>query len=324
MDNGLFGADFAISLPTTDVKKLVKKVDTTTVGDVDTEKLLKSKKLTIHERLKVIRDRVIKVLGKQIKNTVVIRTFDDFSAYIDKAIAYGSIAIDTETNNSLDPVTCQLMGPCLYVPGERQAYIPLNHVDPDTEERLSWQLTEEDCKQQFQRLIDNNVKVIMHNGKFDYEVIKCTCGIEVPPYWDTMIAARLLDENEQAGLKYQYVTKIDPTQEKYDIEKLFENVQYSLVDPELFSLYASHDAYMTYQLYVYQHNEFYSYIYEQINNIDGTLEVDPFTELEATEGYIAAKDVTNDTVLLSADGKLLKISKKVDNFNKICINYSLY
>ena len=93
--------------------------------DVDTEKILKSKKITIHERLGVIRDKVIKILGKQIQNTVVIRTLDDFSAYIDKAIAKGFIAIDTETNNSLDPVTCKLMGPCLYVSGEKQAYILL-------------------------------------------------------------------------------------------------------------------------------------------------------------------------------------------------------
>lgn len=258
MDNGLFGADFAIVLPKTDVKKLVQKVDTTTIEEVDTEKLLKSKKLTIHERLEVIRDRVIKVLGKQIKNTVVIRTLDDFSAYIDRAITHGSIAIDTETNNSLDPVTCKLMGPCLYVPGEKQAYIPINHVNPDTGERLSWQLTEADCKKQFQRLLDNNTDIIMHNGKFDYEVIKTTCGIELPPVWDTMIAARLLNENEQAGLKYQYVTKIDPTQEKYDIEKLFENVQYSLVDPEIFALYAARDAKMTFDLYEYQRPQFES------------------------------------------------------------------
>jgi hypothetical protein len=40
-----------------------------------------------------------------------------------------------------------------------------------------------------------------------------------------MVAARLLNENERAGLKQQYIEKIDPSQEKYSIDHLFENVQ---------------------------------------------------------------------------------------------------
>ena len=252
-NTSLFGAEYNIELKKTNTRELIKraapKADTI---DLDTEKVLKSKKLSIRERLGVIRDKVIKILGKQIQNTVVIRTLDDFSAYIDKAIARGVIAVDTETNNSLDPVTCQLMGPCLYVPGEKQAYIPINHINLETGLRLPNQLTEEDCRQQFQRLKDNNVFIIMHNGKFDYEVIKTTCHIELPPHWDTQVAARLLNENELAGLKAQYTTKIDPTQEKYDIEKLFENIQYALVDPEIFALYAATDSMMTYKLYEYQ------------------------------------------------------------------------
>ena len=256
MDIGLFGADFTIdvSKTKTDVKQLLKKIDTTTTETVvdNTEKVLKSKKLSIQERLELINDKVIKILGKQRHNTVVIRNLNDFSAYIDKAIQAGFIAVDTETNNSLDPVTCSLMGLCLYVPGEKQAYIPINHIDWQTEKLLPNQLTEEDCRQQLQRLKDNNIFVIMHNGKFDYEVLKTTCHIELPPNWDTQVAARLLDENELAGLKSQYTTKIDPSQTKYDIESLFENVQYAVVDPEIFALYAATDSMMTYRLYLWQ------------------------------------------------------------------------
>jgi DNA polymerase-1 len=53
------------------------------------------------------------------------------------------------------------------------------------------------------------------------------------------------------GLKYQYVSKIDPTQEKYDIESLFI-VPYKYVDPDIFALYAATDSMMTDKLYVYQ------------------------------------------------------------------------
>ena len=254
---GLFGADFEVSLTNSksSVKKLIKKleVDSTKPAEINTEKLLKSKKLSIHERLTIITEKVIKTLGKQRHNTIVIRSLNDFSNYIDKAIKVGRIAIDTETNNSLDPITCKLMGLCLYVPGEKQAYIPINHVNVDTNELLPNQLTEEDCRTQLQRLLDNNVFTIMHNGKFDYKVIKCTCGIEIAPDWDTMIAAKVLDENEfRAGLKQQYIDKIDPSQEKYDIEGLFENVPYAYVDPEIFALYAATDSMMTDALYMWQ------------------------------------------------------------------------
>jgi len=97
----------------------------------------------------------------------------------------------------------------------------------------------------------------MHNGKFDYQVIKCTCNIPLPPYWDTMIAAKILNENElRASLKEQYIDKIDSSQEKYDIEYLFEGVQYEILDPELFALYAATDSKMTYDLYDWQLKQF--------------------------------------------------------------------
>jgi DNA polymerase-1 len=255
--DGLFGAEFNldISLKKSDLKSKVKKLDSAAenLDVVDTAKVLKSKKLSIQDRLDVIKNKVIKILGKQQHHTVVIRSLNDFSNYITRAIEVGRCAVDTETNNSLDPITCKLMGLCLYVPGERQAYIPINHINPLTGELLPNQLTEEDCRRELQRLIDNQVFIVMHNGKFDYKVIKCTCGIEVVPDWDTMLAAKVLDENEfSAGLKQQYISKIDPSQKKYDIEGLFENVEYAQVAPEIFALYAATDSMMTDKLYLWQ------------------------------------------------------------------------
>ena len=253
---GLFGADFEIDVKTPkSVKKLIKKLDADTIKSAETnvEKMLKSKKLSLQDRLAIINEKVIKILGKQRHNTLVIRSLNDFSDYIDKAIAAGRIAVDTETNNSLDPITCKLMGLCLYVPGEKQAYIPINHINNDTGELLENQLTEADCRVQLQRVLDAGTFIVMHNGKFDYKVIKCTCNIEVVPDWDTMLAAKVLDENEfSAGLKQQYISKIDPSQEKYSIDHLFENVEYAQVDPNIFALYAATDSMMTDKLYLWQ------------------------------------------------------------------------
>ena len=202
--------------------------------------------------LKEIEKEVIRVLGKQQENIITITDIEVFRDYIASCISAGVIAIDTETNNSLDPLTCKLMGLCLYAPGLKAAYIPINHRDPETKIRLGVQLTEEDVNRELQKVLEAGIKIIMHNGKFDYEVLKCTCDICVEPHWDTMVATRLLNENEKYGLKEQYISKIDKTQEKYNIEKLFKDVQYADVQPEIFALYSAMDSFMTYKLYEYQ------------------------------------------------------------------------
>lgn len=270
---GLFGDEFEIRIKEPVIKDLVKKVTSRPETEKTPDKILKSKKLSLQERLQVIKINVLKILGKQKDNVIVIRDKQTFVDYISAAISTGRIAIDTETNNSLDPVTCKLMGPCFYYPGGKQAYVPLNHRNPETKERLDWQLTEQDCREQFKRIINSKIDIIMHNGKFDYEVIKCTCDIEVKPTWDTMVAARLLNENELAGLKWQYINKIDKSQEKYDIENLFENVSYADVDPEIFALYAAHDAAMTDKLYEVQKIEFDKPEYGPHMDISGKHEV---------------------------------------------------
>jgi DNA polymerase-1 len=244
-------ADFNIDLTKPKPESLAKKASAVEEGEVDAAKVLKSKKVSLEEKLAIIKLKVLEVLGKQKKNVVVIKTKEQFESYVSKAIEFGRIAIDTETNNSTDPMTCQLMGLCLYYEGGKQAYIPINHVNPETGERLDWQLTEADCREQLQRIKDAGTFVVMHNGKFDYEVIKCTCDIEIEPDWDTIIGAHTINENEKMSLKWQYIDKIDPTQEKYDIESLFI-VPYKYVEPDIFALYAATDSMMTDKLYVYQ------------------------------------------------------------------------
>lgn len=246
----LWGEEF--NLPTqTNIKSIVNKVKEPKQPKVVTvDKLLKSKKISIEDKLKIITAEVIRILGRYQEDTVVIKTKEQLKEYINAALQNGEIAIDTETNNSLDPLTCKLMGPCIYTPGQKNAYIPVNHVDPFTKERLAWQLTEADIYEQFSRL--NNIEIITHNGKFDREVLQCTTGWVMPIYWDTLIGARLLNENELAGLKVQYISKIDSSIEKYSIEHLFKGIEYAVVDPDIFALYAATDSFMTYKLKKYQ------------------------------------------------------------------------
>ena len=205
------------------------------------------------QELPRIYDEVIRVLGSQKDYIVVLKTKEELHNYITQVISAGVVAVDTETNNSTIPLSCKLVGACLYAPGLKQAYVPINHIDYKTGLRLLEQCSEQDLKVEFQRLIDNNITVVMHNAKFDYSVIKCTCNIDLEAKWDTMVAAHLLNENEKSfGLKQLYIEKINPLQEKYSLEKLFGNVPYEIVDPNIFAYYAATDSKMTYELYKYQ------------------------------------------------------------------------
>lgn len=214
-----------------------------------------SSKLPLCDKLKIIYERVYELLGKYKDFTQVIYTREELHAYIDASIKNGYIAIDTETNRSLDPLTCKLVGPCLYTEGQKQAYIPISHVDLEGN-LLPNQLTIEDIKEEFQRLVDNNVKIIYHNASFDVRVVQCTCCIELLIYWDTSIGCRILNENESAKLKDQYQIHVDPSEDTYDIESLFNGVDYEQVSPEIFALYAATDAFKTLKLFRYQLEQF--------------------------------------------------------------------
>ena len=144
--------DFNIELNKPKVEILLDKISKAEDSEVDAAKVLKSKKVSLQEKLSIIKIKVLEVLGKQRKNVIVIKTKEEFEDYVSKAIEFGRIAVDTETNNSTDPMTCQLMGLCLYYEGGKQAYIPINHVNHETGERLDWQLTEVDCREQLQRI----------------------------------------------------------------------------------------------------------------------------------------------------------------------------
>ena len=305
MQKSLWGEAFTIKKPSP--KKVIKKASTPK-PIVDTKKALNSRTIPLKDKLLIIKADVERILGVYAEQTQVITNIEDLHAYIDAAIENGEIAIDTETNNSLDALTCKLMGACIYSPGQKNAYIPVNHVDIDTLEKLPNQLTEADIKAEFSRLV--NTKIIMHNAKFDYKVIKCTCGIALNIYYDTLLGAKVLDENERASLKEQYITKIDSSIEKYDIEHLFKGVEYAVVDPALFALYAATDSFMTYKLYKWQLDQLSIPDYQQLKDLLFNVEfpaIIPIAEMELT-GIEIDQDF--------ASRLAVKYEKKIDAINE--------
>ena len=300
----LWGEEFAVEKTQIKANKILNKVNNPKKSYVR-----KKEVISIDERLSAIKESVNKILGKYADSTIVIKSKEEYDKYINDCINIGIVALDTETNNSLDPLTCTLMGLCLYAPGLSAAYIPVHHIDRNTGERLSWQLTEEQIKEGIEKL--SNTKIITHNGKFDYQVIKCTCDCEFKIYWDSQIAAKVLNENElSAKLKDQYVMKIDSNEEKYSIDHLFDKLDYAIIDPELFALYAATDSFKTYKLYEYQ--------YAQLSKLENVKLLDLLFNIEFPVIHVVAEmELTGVCIDLDYSERLKKkYEAKLDNLQK--------
>ena len=148
---GLWGDEFEIDKSTQNVLDKVNNPK-----QVKSSKKV-SNKLSLEDRLAIIKEEVYKVLGQHRDDTLVIYSRDVLHDFISKAIENGFIAIDTETNKSLDPLTCKLVGPCLYTKGQKQVYVPLCHVDKDGN-LLPSQLTTKDIKEEFDGFINCSLK----------------------------------------------------------------------------------------------------------------------------------------------------------------------
>lgn len=251
-----------------EVKEVLSKVNRVATVKKSTSNFAS---MSLDQKIKYVNSQVLKTLGRYKNFVRVIRTPQELEEYIDKAVKLDVLALDTETNNSLDPLTCKLMGLCLYLPNTRPVYVPVNHCKPGTDELLPNQVNESEASRIMHKLVENNTKIIYHNGKFDIRVIHNTLGFYLPIWWDTMLAAQLLDENEPAGLKFQFSSKLDPTIGSYSIEKLFD-IPYKWIDPEIFALYSAIDAYDTYNLQQLQQKEFNKPGMERLFNLFHNIE----------------------------------------------------
>lgn len=238
--------------------KLLPEVDRKLKDAEIIEKAKKSVKKTLKrstnilDLIEAIRQDVEENLGKFKDEYQCIYTKEEFEKYIEKANKYGKIAIDTETTG-LNPLTDKIVGLCLYFPGEKGTYVPINHLDYFSGTRIENQLNEQIVGEILKKL---TAKVIMHNAPFDIRVILHTCGVRLKCWWDTQVGATLLNENEPHGLKYLHGKYISHTDEK-TFSDLFGNVIFEDIPIEYAYLYATHDAVDTFDLYEFQ-DKFFS------------------------------------------------------------------
>lgn len=153
-------------------------------------------------------------------------------AFSESAAAPRLVALDVETERfdqkaGITPRNARMIGLALSFDGEGQTSY--------TTDREAWPLLMPEPEQ----------TVVMHNAKFDLGVLQRT-GLPLPERWqDTMIAAHLLDETGDHGLKplaKDHLGIDDPT--------TFEEAdRMRLLDPEIFHEYARNDARYTFRLW---------------------------------------------------------------------------
>ena len=175
-----------------------------------------------------------------------------FDEYIDKIIENGICALDTETGTGLEKIDAVLAGVCLYTPGMKGAYVPVGHISHMTHMPIAGQLSKAKVADGLQRLKDANVKIVYHNSKFDMHITQSTLEMNIPPYFDTLTAGWLLNENEPHSLKDLYQAYIDPTGEKAKFNDLFDGIPFTMVPLDVAYLYAGFDPIMTWEVYEFQ------------------------------------------------------------------------
>ena len=210
---------------------------------------------TVDLLIKQAKKLVAEKLGKYKDMSRCVINLEDLQTFFDSTPDGAYVALDTETTG-LDVFLDTLVGVCL-CNGKQAIYVPLNHKN--VFENRRWedtvQMNPEAFKELFLKLIsERKFQWIYHNAKFDLAVMRTFLGRPLPdPYWDTMIAGQLLNQDEEHSLKYlynKYIAVEDEGVNKFDT--LFKGVTFDYVDIDSATVYGAKDAFMTLELFEYQ------------------------------------------------------------------------
>lgn len=267
----------------------------------------KPKSNSVIDIIERIRQDVEENLGQFRNDYRCIMSVDELKDYIQKAEEVGELSLDTETDG-LNPLVDMIVGLCLYFPGGKPVYVPINHVDYFSDQRIEGQLTEEQVRECLELFTG---KYIMHNAPFDIRVVKHQVGIKLKIYWDALPASQIIEENESHKLKDLHGKYISHTKEK-TFDELFGKLPFKYVPIEYAYLYGAHDAIDTYELMLYQLDILTQPGFEQLMWLYRNIEIpmiDVIIDLEDT-------GVAVDTEYLSFLHK--KYNEELDKAEQAC------
>lgn len=229
----------------------INKVAEKTRGSIQSPKKVSSKNVT--SELQRISQQVLEYFKDS--NSILIETKEQLHDYITELIKSGYAGIDTETTG-LDRIHDTIVGSSLYYPGGVECYIPNKHLVPIFDQPYKGQLSYEDVREEFQRIVDSDVKLIFANADFDLAMIYKDYKIDFNDrcYYDVILAWRCIKENElHNGLKElynKYVMKGSGDPKKFS--DFFSPQLFPYCKPQIAKLYAAHDAKITFELFKWQ------------------------------------------------------------------------
>lgn len=186
---------------------------------------------------------------------ILITSKSQLHDYISKCIEYGYAGIDTETTG-LDRIRDTIVGASLYVPGMPECYIPSKHIVPIFNQPYPDQLSYVEIGQEFQRLVDAEVKMIFANADFDISMMYKDFHVDFSDvcYFDVITAWRCLKEDELDNTlkslynKYCLKGKGDPKH----FSDFFPPSLFPFCKPGVAKLYAANDAKITFEFFLFE------------------------------------------------------------------------
>lgn len=214
---------------------------------------LKRNRNKLENALSIIRELVKAGRLKAEGEIETITTPERLKAYMEHCRSSGEYVLDVETTG-LDIYNDILVGICLYTPGEVSAYVPFNHTDLNNV-RVDGQMTEEQVRDiMIPYLQSGDMRCVNHNIKFDNKKLVWDWKQRIANiWWDTLIAAFVLNENEQHRLKplyNKYILHGKGSDEDYG--SLFDGIPFNYVPIDIASVYGANDGFKTWALYQFQ------------------------------------------------------------------------
>lgn len=186
---------------------------------------------------------------------ILITSKEQLHDYVTNLIEAGIAGVDTETTG-VDRVHDWVVGASLYYPGSHECYIPMKHLVPIFDTPYKGQLTYEEVREEFQRIVDSDTRLIFANADFDLAMIYKDIKADLKDrcWYDVQVAWRCLKEDEpRNGLKElysKYVLKGKGDPRKFS--DFFPPKLFPYCKPEVAKLYAANDAKITYELCMWQ------------------------------------------------------------------------
>ncbi|AWG42915.1 DNA polymerase I [Candidatus Borreliella tachyglossi] len=196
--------------------------------------------LEILKTIDPLKSNTLKTIQEENIKYETIVTKERLDSLIETLKAEKYVAIDTETT-SLDVYKAKIIGIAVSFKEFEGYYIPIDNKEKNFIEKKY-------IIQKFNEFFKVVPKLIGQNYKFDYKILKNNGFTVIPPYFDTMIAAYIIDSNTKVSLDFLAEKYLKHQNIKYD-EIVGQNRSLRNVPLEIVSNYAVEDADITLRLF---------------------------------------------------------------------------